>query len=66
MVVLETQAKSTATRSKMRQGIPAPNFNDIFARRPDLEPPGYKESVANHYENQKNKVPLDRAGKPKV
>ena len=49
----------------MKTGIPAPDFNVIFARRPDLEPPGYKETVEAHYENQKTKVPLDRHGKPK-
>lgn len=23
----------------------APNFDELFARRPDLEPPGYKEAL---------------------
>ena len=49
----------------MKKGIPAPNFNDIFAKRPDLQPPGYNETCEAHAENQRNKVPLDRFGKPK-
>ena len=30
---------------KPKQVTPAPNWDDIFKRRPDLEPPGYKETV---------------------
>jgi hypothetical protein len=31
---------------KNKQVTPAPDWAAIFARRPDLEPPGYEETVA--------------------
>lgn len=35
----------------------APDFSEIFARRPELKPPGYKEAVETFLEKKKLNAP---------
>ena len=42
----------------MIKNDPNPNFDRIFARRPDLEPPGYKNAVAGAVKAQEEKAKM--------
>jgi len=37
--------------------MPSPNWDKFFRERPDLEPPGYRETVDRMYPQEKKEEP---------